>query len=172
MSELLASHLTSDQTDLANRLADDLTQESKALNERGIYPPFLQMVVETLVRSAESESAASTLERYQSLGSAEIIGRYLVNQLRFLAGDEERGRAILQALVSKAGRLRKSADELAQHIGIESSDAQAVLAKMASLRLVRGTDDGWEIVHDYLAQKILEELVDPEERESRVIATC
>jgi hypothetical protein len=168
VSELLGARLTDDRSDLANRLADDLTQESKVLNEHGIYPPFLQMVVETLVRSTEGEGAAITLERYQSLGSAEIIGRYLVNQLRFLAKDEERGRAILQALVSKAGRLRKSVDELARHIGIGSSDAEDVLAKMASLRLVRGTDDGWEIVHDYLAQKVSEELVDPEERESRV----
>ena len=34
MSELLGSHITVEQADLANRLADDLTHESETLNER------------------------------------------------------------------------------------------------------------------------------------------
>jgi hypothetical protein len=44
----------------------------------------------------------------------------------------------------------------------------ACLKDLANLRLVHGVEGKWELVHDFLASKVLEELVSPEEREAKI----
>ena len=147
----------------------DLERESGATYPAGIYPPFLQMVAESLLRAADERGTRLWPELYRSLGgAAELIGRYLLNQVRFLDDHQPEGRRLLQALASRTRRLRKSIDELVAETGIERERVESCLARLTSLRLVRGSEDRWEIVHDFVAQRVVEDLSDPDEREARM----
>ncbi len=133
------------------------------------YPPFLQMIAETLAKSPSSEDVPPNLQLYQSFGSARgIIGRYLVNQLRVLGPRGKECRLVLISLASRKRRLRKAVGEIAQETSISAELVELCLADLTRLRLVRPIESSWEIVHDFLAQKVFDELVAPEERDARV----
>lgn len=168
MAQFLPSGKMAETSSLIETIVTDLTREmSNGYGER-VYPPFLQMVAETLVRVCNDRSVSLSGELYRSLNcSHEIIGRYLVNQLRFLDQSQGEARTLLLALASKRGRLRKSFDELVKETGLSLATAESVLQQLTGLRLVRRQEDLWEVVHDYLAARITEELSDPEDQEAR-----
>ncbi|MFZ0889710.1 MAG: hypothetical protein WA005_14750 [Candidatus Binataceae bacterium] len=159
---------TKSASKLVSIVVQDLVQETRASGWAGVYPPFLQMVAETLIRSGKEGGTTPSEELYRSLGGAhEIIGRYLISQLRFLGPEEKHARALLVALAGKSGRQRKSVDQLARERELETARVCTVLERLASLRMVREQDGAWEIVHDFLNQRVLEELSNPEEQEAR-----
>jgi hypothetical protein len=146
----------------------DLSRETADAYGDRVYPPFLQMVTETLTGICRSRKLFLSEELYSSLsGAHEIIGRYLVNQLRFLDHRQGDARTLLLALASKRSRLLKSVDELVKETGLSQPAVESVLQQLSDLRLVRRQGESWEVVHDYLAARIAEELSDPEEQEAR-----
>jgi hypothetical protein len=171
--EILVPHLRSATPDDARLFVDDvvadLRNESASTYPSGVYPPFLQMVGESLLRASDDRGVTLSTDFYRSLGgSRELIGRYLVNQLRFLHEHQKEARLILQALASRTRRLRKPVDQLAAETNTNSAVAESCLEQLSSLRLVRETGGSWEIVHDFVARRVIEDLTDPEEQEARV----
>lgn len=170
--EILGPHVTGTNRDsgtaLVRDITDDLEAESSPTYAQGIYPPFLQMVAEGLLRAGHDRGVALSREFYRSLGgSRELIGRYLLNQLRFVHGYRDEARRILQSLAGRTRRLQKSVDDLTHDTGIGREVVESCLEQLTSLRLVRATGDVWEIVHDFLAERVLRDLADPEELEAR-----
>lgn len=153
---------------LIDVIVADLSRETADGYGDRVYPPFLQMVTETLIGICRNRHLFLSKELYSSLsGAHEIIGRYLVNQLSFLDHHQGDARALLLALVSKHSRLLKSVDELVKETSLSQPAVESVLQQLSDLRLVRQQGGLWEIVHDYLAARIAEELSDPEEQEAR-----
>jgi len=155
-------------TDVA-RLAAEIVSDTEAESTRSLglqlYPPFLQMVVETIVKDAEEPKGAT----YGRLGRArQIIGRYLLNQLRLLGPRSKESKAVLISLAARGRRFRKTVEEIARDTDTLEAVVESCLADLAGLRLVHALDNKWEIVHDFLAQKVFEELIGPEEQEARV----
>jgi hypothetical protein len=145
--------------------------EAESMRSLGIqlYPPFLQMVAEAVVKAARDSGGILKAPIYQTLGKArQIIGRYLLNQLRLLGPRTRESQAVMISLAARARRFRKTVEEIAKDTSLPVSVVEACLSDLANLRLVHTIEGKWEIVHDFLAQKVIEELVAPEEREARV----
>lgn len=172
LGEALGPHLAADggsgREEMVKAITADIQRESAKTYRAGVYPPFLQMVAESLLRASAEKRVPVTDELYRSLGGArELIGRYLLNQLRFVRDYPAEARRILQALASRTMRLRKSAGELSKETDIDATMVEQCLTELTSLRLVRAHEDRWEIVHDYVAQRVVEDLSDPAEVEAR-----
>ena len=144
---------------------DDLEAESLMAGMQDVYPPYLQMVLLWLFRSADSADLAVG---YRQAGRARgIITDFLIDQLRFLGRREADGRAVLVALASAYGRkTQKATAEIAQEAGLELTRAADTLAALEDLRLVRSVYQRFEIVHDFLAGRIIE-LASADEKEGK-----
>ena len=148
---------------LLERIVDDLDEE-------GINPPQLQIVCDRLYDRVLCEPKPEiTRAIYEELGGADtMLGEYLDEELGKLDEAQRRlARVVLQALVTAAGT--KEPRSLAQIIertgladdelkGIPSARLRTSLGELDRLRLVRAlkSDRGvrYELVHDYLAERI------------------
>jgi len=86
---------------------DEIVSDTEAESERSvgvqIYPPFLQMVAETLAKATEEPGTALSSSVYRSLGKArQIIGRYLLNQLALLGSRSKESQAVMISLAAQA----------------------------------------------------------------------
>lgn len=154
---------------LLSEVVQDVSFESKRSLALEIYPPFLQMVAVSLIEAAKQPGKVLNQNLYHSLGRArQIIGCYLANQLGLLGTHAKECRAILVSLATNRRRLRKTVDELSAETNIQAALAEDCLKNLTDLRLVRNINEAWEITHDFLAQKVFEELVQPDEREARL----
>jgi len=148
---------------------DDIRAESLQSVGVEIYPPFLQMVAETVLKNTVSENTLLNVQLYESLGGArEIIGQYLANELKVLGPRSKECRLILVALASRQRRLRKSVEEIVEETSVRPDVIDACLRDLTNLRLIRPIESNWEIVHDFLAKKVFEELIAPEDRDARL----
>jgi hypothetical protein len=154
---------------LVERLVCDLVVESVESVGISVYPPFLQMVAEGVIKHAEASGQPPSLATYQTSGGAKhLIGSYLSSQLSRLGEHATESRNILITLCNSQRRLRRSVPEIARLSGLGERAVEVRLQELCSLRLVRAVDDEWEVVHDFLARRINEELVAPDEREGRI----
>ena len=154
--------------ELFEEIVSDVEAESVRSVSVAIYPPFLQMVAETVFKTAESGTPLDVTS-YRSLGKArQIIGKYLGSRLGILGARAKESREILVSLTAPNKRLRKTSDQISRDTNLDSGLAEACLGDLAALRLVHAVGSNWEITHDFLAQKVVEDLVAPEEREARV----
>lgn len=149
---------------LTERIIEDLAGESLLAGYTGIYPPFLQMVISKIAAGGKY-----TGRTYDAAGtSRKIISDFLISQLKYLGRDEQKGREVLISLVSSYGtKTQKTADEIATETLHEQRDVERLLKVLVDLRLVRAIDGHHEIVHDFLAKTILNELVSADEREAK-----
>ncbi|HXP78848.1 MAG TPA: DUF4062 domain-containing protein [Verrucomicrobiae bacterium] len=153
---------------------DEIVYDTEAESIRSlgveIYPPFLQMVAETCAKAAEESGTALSRSEYHSLGKArQIIGRYLLNELRLLGPRSKESQAVMISLAGHLRRFRKTSEEISRDTSVPLPGVEACLADLLNLRLVHAISGGrWEIVHDFLAQRVIEDLIAPEDYEARL----
>jgi hypothetical protein len=155
---------------LVERIVSDVGAESLSSVGVSLYPPFLQMAAEGLIKVSEDGGQPANLGLYQKVGGAKhLIGRYLSDQLQRLGAHAQECRSILVNLSTNQRRQRKTREDIATQTGISSGLVDSCLLDLQNLRLVHAVEDQWEIVHDFLSQRISDELVAPGERESRLL---
>ena len=150
-----------------NRLSEDLFVASRAFGVSGVYPPYIQMLIDHIWSSSKKGQVRYTLKNYQVAGGMKgIIGGYLGRQFEYAQDAEGHVRAVLTSLVRSYGvKAQRSMDEIVSDIGLDRRNCEIALEKLIDLRLVRHIDTFYEVSHDFIARKILEELIDSEERE-------
>lgn len=150
-----------------SRVADDLLVASRALGFPDVYPPYVQMLIHHIWLSAKAEQGAYNFQQYQKAGGIEgITGGYLNSQLDYAQDGEGHIRAVLVSLVRSYGvKAQRTLEEIVGDTGIESAHCERALEKLIDLRLVRHIADSYEVAHDFIARRVVSELVDSEERE-------
>ncbi|MCK4821859.1 hypothetical protein KA005_39200, partial [bacterium] len=150
-----------------NRFKEDLFIVSRVLGISGVYPPYVQMLIDHIWSSSKKGEIEYTLKNYQAAGGMEgVIGGYLSRQLEYAQDPEGHVRAVLISLVRSYGvKAQRSMDEIVADTGLDSHDCEIALEKLIDLRLVRHIDTFYEVSHDFIARKIMAELVNSEERE-------
>ena len=155
---------------LIERIVSDVAAESLSSLDVTFYPHFLQMVVEGILKARDRTNDTPSIDLYLKLGSSKhLIGRYLSDQLLRLGPRANDCRLVLIHLSSNQRRQRKSTLEISAQTGIELPVLDSCLLDLQNLRLIHAVADQWEVVHDFLSQKIGEELVAPDEREGRLL---
>ena len=155
------------QKPLIETILDDIQRADDRL-----YPPYLQMVAETLCALVEKDNPIISREKYhQTGGTNNIIAHYLIRQLDAFGPQNEDARKVLIFLTSSAGeKAQKILSELSKATGIENENLREILRKMINLRMVRRIDtDEYEIIHDHLGRLVDAELVSKEDRELKFL---
>lgn len=149
------------------RLKDDLIAASKPFGFSGVYPPHIQMLISHIWLSSEKGKVKYNLKKYQEVGGMEgVIGGYLGRQLEYARDNKGHVRAVLISLVRSYGtRDQRSIEEIAADTALGRDDCEIAVEKLIDLRLVRHVGDFYEVTHDFIARRIIAELVDSEERE-------
>ena len=137
-----------------------------------IYPPYMQMVSETLCENVDKRKLIITREMYRDLGGAgNIIAHYLLEKLDDLGSRKSEAEKVLVSLISPKGeKVQRTLGELSEKTQIETSELKAVMKEIADLRIVqRIGGDKFEIINDYLARTVNEELVKEEDRTKKFL---
>jgi len=145
----------------------DLGLVSDALGLKTIYPPYVQMFIEHIWNSAEKGKIPYTATLYRKArGLDGVVGDYLSRQLKYADDTEGHVRLVLISLVRSYGvKAQKRLDELAVDTGLEEKQIEIAVGKLIGLRLVRHIEPYYEISHDFIARRVMSELVDSEEKE-------
>ncbi len=143
------------EEDLVDEVINDLDREE------GIEPAELQIVMDRLYQSLSGRRHLMALHTYQQLEGAErILERYLDYSLSQVPGPDRRlARAILKEMVASSElRTARSVERIAAEVGQSEETVERVLARLIDLRLVRrvgrGSQRTYELVHEYVADKI------------------
>ncbi|MCD6361660.1 MAG: HEAT repeat domain-containing protein, partial [Armatimonadetes bacterium] len=149
------------EEELADRVLDDIARED------GVEPTELQIVMDRLYQSLSPGQHILVANAYDQLAGADrILEDYLDHALGQLPGSERRmAREILKKMVaSSALKAVKSVERIAADTGYSYEQVEKLLARLEDLRLVRriGKPENheYEVVHEYVAQKIDEWLGD------------
>lgn len=150
-----------------NEIIKDLSVASKAIGITGIYPPYIQIAIEHLWSSTQKGHNPYQVQHYQEAGGMEgVIGKYLNRLLQYAQDDEGHIRAVLIALVRSYGiKAQRTISEILTDTGLSRTACETALEMLIDLRLVRHIDPFYEVSHDYIARKIINELADSQERE-------
>jgi hypothetical protein len=159
----LDPRLEKGQRPLIEIILDDIQKGDDRL-----YPPYIQMVAETLCRKVDPNKPIITRDIYfDQLKSADnIIARYLIERLNEFGSQKEKAEKVLVFLTSSVGKkAQKSLLELSRETEIEVDELKDVIKKMVDLRMARAaSEEEFEIIHDYLGKIVDEELVQEEDR--------
>ncbi|MDQ1352467.1 MAG: hypothetical protein QG657_2773 [Acidobacteriota bacterium] len=149
----LDPRLEEGQRPLKDIILDDIRQ-----GEDRLYPPYLQVVAETLCRKVDPGKPVITGDIYfhQLNGAGQIIARYLLERLKEFGSREEETKKILICLTSSQGKkARKSLNELSLGTGIGVEELKTIMTEMIDMRMVRvAGEEEFEIIHDYIACQI------------------
>jgi HEAT repeat protein len=154
---------------VVDEIASDLKAQTTTPDSgpsSGVYPPFLQMVGETL---SSEVSRPGRIDRalFEKQGrSAGIIGRYLAKKLDDLREMRDSARKIVVELASaEGGRFRRSKAELQEATGLATEELEDLLERMVKARLIRPVPEAtqYELIHDSLARLAIDKLLTPEE---------
>jgi len=148
-------------------MQEDLLASSQVLGEEGVYPPYVQMLVDHIWRHAKAKKGAYSFKAYSSSGSMDgVAGGYLTRQLSYAEDREGHLREILASLVRSYGvKAQKNLNEIATDLGLAEDRCESLLERLIDMRLVRHIGIEYEVAHDFLAREISAKLVDTEERE-------
>jgi hypothetical protein len=159
----LDPRLEKGQRPLIEIILDDIQKRDDRL-----YPPYIQMVAETLCRKVDQNKPIITRDIYfDQLKSADnIIARYLIERLNEFGPQRNKAEKVLIFLTSSQGKkAQKSLLELSRETEIEVDELKDVMKKMIDLRMARAaSEEEFEIIHDYLGKIVDEELVQEEDR--------
>jgi HEAT repeat protein/DNA-binding MarR family transcriptional regulator len=135
---------------------------------RGFYPPYVQMVGETLCIAAKkmTDSIVTAALYSEKGGATKIIGEYLFSRLAEFGEREEHAKRVVVALVRSTGiRGQRSFEELQTEIKIDAGSLTRLLRDLEDKRMIRRLGgDKCEIIHDYLALLVDQEVVSEEQR--------
>ncbi len=148
----------------------DIEFESRFMGKDVIYPPFIQILGFELCQNVEKDAPIITWELYENkLGKASnIIGNYLFNQLNKFGRMRDSAENILKKLVFEGKKhYPKNKGELESELKIEHEEFEEVLKRLDKFRMIRQLGNSFEIIHDFLAKKIENELIQPKEKRLR-----
>jgi HEAT repeat protein len=143
-------------------ILDDIQNGSRRL-----YPPYIQMVAETLCKTVDRSNLIITKEKYSELGGSNtIIARYLMERLNEFGSQKNNAEKVLISFISSAGeKIRKTLPELNKETEIDYAELSEIIEKMVDLRMIQYvSDDKFEIIHDYLGKSVYEELIREDNR--------
>ena len=145
----------------------DLLAASAQLGVDGVYPPYIQMLIDAIWSSCDRGHGPFTHQHYLDCGGIDgVIGGYLARQLTYAQDSTGNVRRVLVSLVKSYGvKAQRSLDEVASDIGLAQQACEAALERLIDLRLVRHVEGAYEIAHDFLARKVANELIDSTERQ-------
>jgi len=154
-------------SDEIQRIGNDLLSFSRTHGQEGVYPPYVQMLVDHAWQNNRSGKTSYLFTSYQSAGGMErVTGGYLARQLTYARDKDGHLAKILASLVRSYGvKAQKSLPEVSKDVSLPEEICEVLLERLIDLRLVRVLQDQYEIAHDFLAQEISATLVDAEERE-------
>lgn len=144
-----------------------LKRSSSSLGIDGVYPPYLQMLIDHVWRVGKDRGRAYCIADYQTAGGTDgIIGGFLTRQLEYAQDRAGHVKLVLAALVRSYGvKAQRTLGEVAADTGLSLAETEVGLEKLIDLRLVRHLGENYEISHDFIARRIADELIDSEERE-------
>ena len=153
------------------QIKKDLQVFSTRQDENGVYPPYIQMLIDHIWRHAENKRGVYCFADYLAAGAMEgVTAGYLGRQLEYARDPDGHLKSVLVSLVRSYGvKAQKSLAEVAADIRIAEKDCEIALETLIDLRLVRHVADLYEIAHDFLAQEVSARLIDSEEREFKRI---
>jgi energy-coupling factor transporter ATP-binding protein EcfA2 len=149
------------------QIGEDLQSFSDSHGEQGVYPPYIQMLIDHIWRKAGSQRGTYRFDDYLTSGAMEgVTEGYLARQLAYASDTKGHLKAALVSLVRSYGvKAQKSLAEVAVDTGLPEKECEAALENLIDLRLVRHIGDLYEVAHDFLAREISAKLVDSEEKE-------
>jgi energy-coupling factor transporter ATP-binding protein EcfA2 len=120
------------------RVFSDITVASKSLVPSGLYPPYVQMLIEYMFSSTRA-GEAFTFQAYQKAdGIFGIVRDYLSKQLSDAQDDAGELRLVLIALVKSYGvKAQRSLKELTAETGLDVARCDVLLERLIDRRLVR-----------------------------------
>jgi HEAT repeat protein len=135
--------------------------------DRGFYPPYIQMVGETLRdRALNEQHSIIQKTSYDSLnGVTNIIGDYQFKQLESFGEERKDAENILIELTNTFGnelpRSRaRSIEDLTIELGIETDELKGILHEMICKWIIRHLGSGgYELIHEDLAKQVNEKLI-------------
>lgn len=144
-----------------------LRTASAAVGVTGIYPPYLQMLIDHMWAVTRGRREGYKFSDYSDAGGVDgIVGGFLTRQLAYVNDDSGNIRLVITALVRSYGvKAQRTLPEIVAESGLSPAECESALEKLIDLRLVRHVGDQYEISHDFLARRIANELVDAAERE-------
>jgi hypothetical protein len=159
---------TGQPSSFIDSIIEDIDMESRLNGYIGVYPPFIQMVLAHIFESADSKRRYS-VAKYEAAGrSRKVIADYLITQLKYLGNAIEKGKQILISLVGSYGtKKQKTLDELVGESLVTKQELRTILSRLIDARIVRAVNGFYEIAHDFLAKRIMNELVSAEEKEAK-----
>lgn len=148
--------------DLIQIIANDLQN----LDRGRIYPPNLQVVASKIFDKAKSATPSQTdrlmigLKDYEAVGGTEgILESFLDDKLAEFGSNREMAHKVLLSLVRATGRrIALSESELSEVVSMPLETLRPIIIGLIESRLVKPTDkpNVYELVHDIVAQKVLE----------------
>ncbi len=149
------------------QMRKDLQSFSATHGEEGVYPPYVQMLIDHIWRKTGNKPGTYRFEDYLATGAMEgVTAGYLARRLAFARDTEGHLKSALVSLVRSYGvKAQKSLTEVAADMGLAQEKCEVILERLIDLRLVRHVADLYEVAHDFLAREISAKLVDSEERE-------
>jgi HEAT repeat protein len=160
--------------DLVQIIANDLQN----LDRGRIYPPNLQIVANKVFDEARSATPTQTdrliirLENYEAVGGTEgILESFLDDKLAEFGSNREIAHKVLLSFVRATGRrIAVSESELSKIFSMPLETLRPIIVGLIKSRLVKPTDtpDVYELVHDVVAQKVLE-ATDEEQKKAKAV---
>ncbi|MCK4811834.1 MAG: HEAT repeat domain-containing protein, partial [Methanosarcinales archaeon] len=141
------------------------------IEEMRFYPPYIQMVGETLCKHADKYGIV-TREVHLKLGGVKrIIAGYLFNLLDQFGEHEKDARKILIALATSRGTKKsRTIRDIVNETTIAYDQVCSLLDGMVDMRMVRSLGgNGYEIIHDHFGEMVSKELMQPIDREVKTV---
>ena len=160
-----ADDLDADETaTVVGEMARDVAEESARNGIAGVYPPYLQIVLNEVVAQANLKNY-SLLAAYRDLGGThKIVQDFLMEQLRHFGSQVADARRVLVALVRSLGtKTQRKTEEIADEVQLDAGQLSDILQRLMDLRLVRQVESGYEVAHDFLARRIIAEATTSDE---------
>lgn len=143
--------------ELVEAIADDLANEGGGL----VYPPFLQIIGYRLyLTSAGSQGIGNVLPLgvYRTLGRVErIVSQYLEGLLDGYSNDEKAIVARMLSLMVTQYHTKKRTTEKEIQLKVpHCKDVTRLLSRLVQQRIIKRSLGEYELIHDFLAQKVLD----------------
>jgi AraC-like DNA-binding protein len=149
---------------LSESTIDAIIEDLSYAGDGVIYPPYLQVVGHELYLQISKkeligeENNNEALTIYQKLGKADkIINNYFEGIFDgFTTNEKELVRAILKMLVTEYRTKKRVHKEDIELQIDEHNDLDRILDKLVNHRIIKRTLGEYELIHDFLANKVIE----------------
>ncbi len=139
---------------LIERIVGELCEEGDGM----LYPPYLQIVGHGLYTASSHDNSLDITEtQYERLGQAEkMINRYLEGLLDEFAVEDKPlvGRILREMVTDYYTKKRVKLVDLQSHLP-ECHNLEKLLRSLVQKRIVRRSLGEYELIHDFLAKRVL-----------------